>query len=154
MKTFEIASSDKIFAVRVVGEKPYSKTGICKKSRHRSGNVYFLSPDGGAYPSGNGDALSMPDDTRTRRLKKLLRSKTAVNVRMCHSAGGNDGEIAAQKLAGRLHCKVIGYAGPVNYYGGRAFYTKRDPDRPMPYFQHFFQNPKPKIFYPQLEKNR
>ena len=272
MKDFIEKESDKIVAVRFVSEESHSKTGVCKKCQHYSGNIYFLSPDGshngpilplhpnccchyqylteselkqgfgiatnsknnkksfqsnfildipyfespskgntvhmrvknspgafgntffslgdiefegfddmiqklekefllkkikidtliisnhggleGAYPLGNGDALNMLNDTQISRLKKLFHSKTTIDVRMCHSAGGNDGEIAAQKLANRLNCKVIGYAGPVNYYGGRAFYTKRDPDRPMPYFQHFFQSPKPKIFYPQLEKNR
>ena len=107
----------------------------------------------GDYPLGNDDDLSKLRDFQINKLKQFLHPDSIVDLRMCFSSGGEKGEESAQRLANRLNCKVIGYGGKINYYGGPGIYQKDEPNRPSRYGLYFYDR-KAKIFFPRLERNK
>lgn len=103
----------------------------------------------GSYPLGNDDDLGKLLDPQINKLKQFLHSDSIVDIRMCCTSGGKLGEEAAQRLANRLNCKVVGYGGLVTYYGTSALVSL---DEEPPYV--LFDTKKSKIYYPQLEKGK
>ena len=111
----------------------------------------IISNHGGSegFPLGNYDDLSKLLDFQIDKLKQFLHSDSIVDIRMCCTSGGKLGEEAAQRLANRLNCKVVGYGGLVTYYGTSAYVSL---DEEPPYV--LFDTKKSKIYYPQLEKEK
>lgn len=107
----------------------------------------------GSFPMGNSDTLNLMSSQQKERLKKMLHQDSVIDIRMCYTSKGKEGGEAAQKLANELGCKVLGYEGPVSYYGSRPSYIKTDKDRPMPYLKHILPDHQPKMFYPQNKNN-
>ena len=102
----------------------------------------------GRFPMGNSDDLIYLSRIQERRLKRLLAPRATIDIRMCYSAEGKTGNMAAQKLANRLGCRIQGYMGPVSPYGTRPNFVKPDKNHPRDYLERFFPNHRPIIFEP------
>ena len=120
---------------------------------HRLDKLIIVSHSGidDFYNMGNSDNLRYISDNQIERLKKYLHSKSIVDIRMCSAASGKDGEGTAQKLADKLGCQVVVYAGPVSPHGWRPLYIK-DPDSKIPWHKKIFPDHKPKKYFPKIEK--
>ena len=102
------------------------------------------------YNMGNNDNLRHISDEQIKRLKKYLHSKSIVDIRMCSIASGKDGEKTAQKLADKLGCQIIVYAGPVSPSGSRPLINPTPDD--VPWYERILPDPKPKKFFPRIDK--
>ena len=100
---------------------------------------------------GDGDNLRHISNEQIRRIKKFLHSKSIVDIRMCSVASGKNGEETAQKLADKLGCQVIVYAGPVAPNGGRPAINPIL-DRNIPWSERILPDPRPGKFFPRIEK--
>ncbi len=102
------------------------------------------------YNMGNSDNLRYISDEQIRKLKKFLHSKSIVDVRMCAAASGKNGEKTAQKLADKLGCQVIVYAGPVSPSGSRPLINLTPDD--VPWYERILPDSKPRKFFPRIDK--
>lgn len=102
------------------------------------------------YNMGNSDNLRYISDEQIRKLKKFLHSKSIVDVRMCSAASGKNGEKTAQKLADKLGCQVIVYAGPVSPSGSRPLINLTPDD--VPWYERILPDSKPRKFFPRIDK--
>ncbi len=103
------------------------------------------------YNMGDNDNLRHISNEQIRRLKKFLHSKSIVDIRMCSVASGKNGEETAQKLADKLGCQVIVYAGPVAPNGGRPLLNLTK-DRNVPWSERILPDSRPRKFFPRIEK--
>ena len=103
------------------------------------------------YNMGNSENLRHISDNQIKRLKNYLHSKSIVDIRMCSAASGKDGEETAQKLADKLGCQVVVYAGPVSQHGSSPLFIK-DPDSKIPWYKKILPDHKPKNFFPRVDK--
>ena len=104
------------------------------------------------YNMGNNDNLRHISNEQISRIKKFLHSKSIVDIRMCATASGKNGEETAQKLADKLGCQVIVYAGPVSPSGGRPL-INLNPDSNVPWYKRIIlPDPQPRKFFPRIEK--
>ncbi len=103
----------------------------------------------GFFPMGNGDDLRYINGAQLARLKRLLAPDAIVDIRICYAADSDEGHVRTQQLADKLGVKVRGYEGPVSPYGTRPGSVKPDNVHPRNYFQRFFPDHKPKIFFPE-----
>lgn len=103
----------------------------------------------GYFPMGNSDDLIFISASQIKRLKRLLSPGAIIDIRMCYSSEGSEGNKAAQNLANKLGCMVRGYEGPVSPLGTRPRVVKPDSFHPRKFWQRFFPDHKPHIFYPQ-----
>ena len=102
------------------------------------------------YNMGNSDNLRYISDEQIRKLKKFLHSKSIVDVRMCSAASDKNGEKTAQKLADKLGCQVIVYAGPVSPSGSRPLINLTPDD--VPWYERILPDSKPRKFFPRIDK--